>query len=186
MKKIILGITGASGAIYGVKLFESLLNQKIEVHVIVSRAGEKVLLMETDYKLDFFKKKGAFLYREDDIGAALASGSWIHSGMVICPCSMATLGAISNGFGHNLLHRAADVTLKERRKLILVVRETPLNIIHLENMLKISKAGGIVLPACPGFYNNPKKVLDLVNYIVCRVLDQLGIKNNISPRWEGN
>ena len=184
-KHIILGITGASGAIYGLRLFDVLLSLDFEVHVILSNAGKKVLWMETGHKIVYFKRPGAHLYLENQIEALPASGSWPNSGMIVCPCSMATLGAIGNGIGDNLIHRAADVCLKERRKLILVIRETPLNIIHIENMLKVSRAGGVVFPACPGFYNNPQEISDLVNHVVCRILDQLGIKNNLCPRWEG-
>ena len=184
-KRIILGISGASGAIYGIKLFDSLINYNIETHVVLSHAGEKVLSMETGLSPIYFKEKGAYIYKEDHIEACIASGSWHHDGMVICPCSMASVGAISNGFGHNLLHRAADVSIKERRKLILVVRETPFNEIHLENLLKLCKMGVIILPASPGFYQHPTTIKELIDFIVCRVLDQLNIENQIYPRWKG-
>ncbi|WP_459890958.1 UbiX family flavin prenyltransferase [Desulfothermus okinawensis] len=185
MKKLLLAITGASGTIYGLRLFEYLLHIGVDVDIIVSSAGKKVLFMENQVNLEFFKKKGVHIYTHDQIDAPPASGSYRHNGMVICPCSMATLGAIANGFGNNLIHRSADVTLKEGRKLILVLRETPLNTIHIENMLKTAQSGATIFPACPGFYNKPKTISDLVDHIVCRILDQLGIENNISPRWEG-
>jgi len=186
MKKIILAITGASGSIYGLRLFEYLRSSNICTHVIISSTGKKVLSLETNVGEDFFETDNVFVYTQDEIDAPFASGSWKHHGMVICPCSMATLGAIANGFGNNLIHRAADVTLKEGRKLILVIRETPLNTIHIENMLKAARAGATIFPACPGFYHNPKSILELVDHLVSRILDNLGIENNITPRWEGN
>lgn len=186
MKKIVLGITGASGAIYGIRFFEYLTNFNISTHVIISCAGKKVLAIENQIDVDFFKTRGGYLYSEDEIEAPPASGSWRHHGMVICPCSMATLGAIANGCGNNLIHRAADVTLKEGRKLILVIREMPFNTIHIENMLKAARAGATIFPACPGFYHKPKTILDLVDHVISRILDQLGIKNSITPRWEKN
>ncbi len=184
-KNIILSITGASGVIYGVRLFEILV-ENFCVHLILSRAGEEVLKMEMGLTRDFFCREGSMLYSEDQISAPPASGSWIHEGMIICPCSMATLGAIANGIGNNLIHRSADVTLKEKRKLILVTRESPLNIIHIKNMLNASRAGAIIFPASPGFYTRPSTIGDLINHLVSRILDQLQIKNNLSPRWEGN
>ena len=186
MKKIVLAITGASGVIYGIRFFEYLTNFNISTHVIISCAGKKVLAIESEIGMNFFKTKGGYLYSEDEIEAPPASGSWRHDGMVICPCSMATLGAIANGCGNNLIHRAADVTLKEGRKLILVIREMPFNTIHIENMLKASRAGATIFPACPGFYHKPKTILDLVDHVISRILDQLGIENSITPRWEKN
>lgn len=184
-KRIILGITGASGSIYGIRLFESLNDLGFEIHMVISKPGEKVISMENDLKGNYFLKKGAYLYSPDEIEAPIASGSFKNIGMVIAPCSMATLGAIANGFGNNLIHRAADVTLKEKRKLIMLVRETPLNEIHIKNMLNLSRAGGVIMPACPAFYNKPKSIDDLVNHMVSRILDQLGIENNLTKRWEG-
>ncbi len=183
-KRIVLGITGASGSIFGIKVFESLHQLGFEIHLIISKPGEKVIKMENNLTTSYFQKKGIYIYSPDEIEAPISSGSFKNIGMVIAPCSMATLGAIANGVGNNLIHRAADVTLKEKRKLILLIRETPLNEIHIKNMLKIARAGGVIMPACPAFYNKPKTIDDLVTHLTSRVLDQLGIDNNLTQRWE--
>ena len=184
MKRYILAVTGASGMPYAVELHRRLLALPgSEVHVICSDAAREVLKIETASPDVFERQGGPPLYRENDIGAPMASGSWIHQGLVICPCSMATLAAVGNGLCHNLIHRAADVSLKEKRPLILVPRETPLNQIQLQNMLTAARAGATILPACPGFYHRPESITDLVRHIVGRILDHLDIDNSLCPRW---
>ncbi|KUJ96148.1 MAG: flavin prenyltransferase [Desulfonauticus sp.] len=183
-KRIIVAITGASGVIYGIRLLEELFlrDKEIEVHAIISEVGKQVLDLEVP---NWSKRLPSSLniYGEKEFTAPMASGSWKHAGLVVVPCTMATLGAIANGVGHNLIHRAADVCLKEKRTLILVPRETPLNTIHLENMLKLKRAGAIILPPCPGFYHQPQHLEDLINQIVGRILDQLGIEHKLFLPW---
>ncbi len=184
--RIVVGITGASGAIYGVELIRALRRlPDIEIYLIVSEAGKRVVSLEMGMEEEDFQGMVSAIYSISELGAPPASGSWVHHGMIICPCTMATLGAIANGIGDDLLLRSADVTLKECRKLILVVRETPLNLIHLENMVRAARAGAVIMPASPAFYHRPKKIMDLVRHLVSRILDQIGISNNLSPRWQG-
>ncbi len=184
--RLVIGITGASGVIYGVELIRVLHRlSAVEIHLILTDAGKRVLRLEMHMGEKDLEKMVSAVYSVSDLGAPPASGSWLHQGMVICPCTMASLGAIANGIGDDLLVRSADVSLKERRKLILVVRETPVNIIHLENMLRVARAGGLIMPASPPFYHRPEKIMDLVRHMVARILDQLGISNNLTPRWEG-
>ncbi len=183
MKRYILAVTGSSGMPYADTLYQTLTGlQKTEVHVIISEAAKAVMQFEAVPGTNFSAQNGHF-YSERDLTAPMAGGSWIHHGLVICPCSMATLAAVGNGLGSNLIHRAADVALKERRPLILVPRETPLNQIHLQNMLAASRAGATILPASPGFYHHPESIQDLVNHIVGRILDHLQIDNSLFPRW---
>lgn len=191
---IVFAITGASGAPYGVRLLQQLVAASRPVSLIVSSHGFRLMEMETDIKSmeDLRSAVGpdAFddfvtTYANADRGAPPASGSALSAGMVICPCSMGTLSAISVGASRSLIERAADVTLKERRKLVLVPRETPLNAIHLQNMLRLTRAGAVVLPAAPGFYHRPEKVSDMVDFIVARVLDQLGVPHGLGKRWDG-
>ena len=191
---IIFGITGASGAPYGVRLLQQLVAAEQSVSLIVSSHGLRLLETETTIKsLDDLREsvggKGwdtyVKTYANEDRGAPPASGSALSAGMVICPCSMGTLSAISVGASRSLIERAADVTLKERRKLVLVTRETPLSAIHLQNMLRLSRAGAVVLPAAPGFYNRPQGISDLVDFVVARVLDQFGIPHTLGKRWNG-
>jgi len=181
--KVILAMTGASGVIYGVKLLEVLHSLEHEVHLIVTRAGRLVLKHELDVDVHELKNKCSKIYDEEEIGAPPSSGSARFEAMVIAPCSMKTLASIANGLSDNLVTRAADVMLKERRRLIAVIRETPLNKAHILNMLRVSDMGGIVLPACPAFYHKPKSIEDLVNYVVGKVLDLLGIEHNLFQRW---
>jgi 4-hydroxy-3-polyprenylbenzoate decarboxylase len=180
--KVIIGITGASGVVLGVRLVE-LLRGTVETYVIVSDAAKKILEHETDYSFSDIEKEADHVYSEKDMFAPVASGSFKTDGMVVVPCSMKSLSNIAHGFSENLLTRSADVCLKERRKLILVTRETPLSTIHIENMLKVSNAGGIVLPANVSYYSKPKNIKDMENHILGKVLDLLGIDNKLYNRW---
>ena len=191
---IVFGITGASGAPYAVRLLEQLLASGRKVSLIVSSYGQRLLATESEIgSLDVLRDrvggkawdKLVTSYSNDDRGAAPASGSGVTAGMVVCPCSMGTLSAISVGASRSLIERAADVTLKERRKLILVPRETPLSAIHLGNMLRLTRAGAVVMPASPGFYHRPQQVSDLVDFVVARMLDHLGVEQKLVKRWEG-
>ena len=187
--KIIVGITGASGSIYGVRLVEELLKSKIEVHLILTKTGEQVLKYETGYDVinlkEHLKTFGDLLVFHDinDLFACVASGSFKADAMVILPCSMSTLAEMSSGITKNLLTRASDVCLKERRKLIIVPRETPLNNIHLKNMLNLSQAEAIMLPASPGFYHKPGSIDDMINFIVGKVFDLLEVENKLFTKW---
>lgn len=183
-KNIIVAITGASGAPYARELLQFLDRAEFTVHLVASGAGRLVYELEVGTRLDRDLPAGAILYDENDFTAPFASGSFQCEGMVVVPCTMGTLGSIAAGISQNLIHRAADVCLKERRKLILVPRETPLNQIHLENMLRLSRAGGIVLPAMPGFYHHPQSVADLLKFVVARILDQLGIAQDLVKPWD--
>ncbi|MEF2146095.1 MAG: UbiX family flavin prenyltransferase [Desulfovibrionaceae bacterium] len=183
-KRIILAVTGASGSAYATALAGELGGRDdIELHLIISDAAREVMKRETGNSTVDLTGPACAAHKVSDIGAPPASGSWIHHGMIVCPCSMASLAAIANGMGNNLIHRAADVTLKENRPLILVPRETPLNEIHLRNMLQAKRAGATILPACPGFYHNPLSIADLVDHLAGRILDQLGISHQLSSRW---
>jgi 4-hydroxy-3-polyprenylbenzoate decarboxylase len=191
---IVFAITGASGALYGVRLLQQLVAAEQPVSLIVSSHGLRLLETETTIKTldDLRTAVGAKgwdtyvkTYANEDRGAPPASGSALSAGMVICPCSMGTLSAISVGASRSLIERAADVALKERRKLVLVTRETPLSAIHLQNMLRLSRAGAVVLPAAPAFYHRPEKISDLVDFVVARVMDQLGVAHTLGKRWDG-
>ena len=183
--KIIVAITGATGAIYGVRILERLREAGAETHLVISRWGARTLLHETPYSREQVESLATVAYAPGDMGAAISSGSFRTDGMVIAPCSAKTLAAVAHGFGENLVHRAADVVLKERRRLVLVVREAPLSDIHLENMLKLSRMGAVVLPPMPAFYNRPRTVDDIVEHTVSRVLDQFGLDVAGSERWSG-
>ncbi len=183
--RVIVGITGATGAIYGVRLLERLRDHGVETHLVLSRWGARTLLHETPYTRGQVEALAHTSYAPADMGAAISSGSFQTSGMVIAPCSAKTLGAIAHGYGDNLVHRAADVVLKERRKLVLVLREAPLSDIHLENMLRLSRAGAVILPPMPAFYNHPRTVDDIVDHTVARILDQFGIEVPGATRWSG-
>src|SRR6266705_3268255 len=156
--RLIVGITGSTGSIFGIRLLQILKDSAIESHLVISKWGARTLLHETPYTTDYVKALATCTYPDSDQGAAIASGSFVTDGMIVAPCSMRTLAAIANGFGDHLIHRAADVILKERRKLVLAVRETPFNDIHLENMLKLSRMGAIICPPMPAFYTRPKTV----------------------------
>jgi 4-hydroxy-3-polyprenylbenzoate decarboxylase len=192
---IVMGITGASGAPYAVRLLQSLVAAKQKVQLIVSSHGLRLLKTETDIdSLEALRKSvgdeqlwdsSVTIFSNDDRGAPPASGSAPSSGMVVCPCSMGTLSAISVGASRSLIERSADVALKERRKLVLVPRETPLSAIHLQNMLRLTRAGAVVLPATPGFYGRPQSINELVDFVVARILDQLEVPHQIGKRWDG-
>ncbi len=184
MLKALLGITGASGIVYGVKLAEELKNSGIEVHTIFTEAAKKTAKYELKEAYERVKKVSKKIYSEDEIDAAPASGSAGFSFMVVAPCSIRTLGSIANGIADNLLTRAALVQLKERKKLLLIIRETPLSTIDIMNMLKVSLAGAIVMPASPGFYSMPETVDDMVNFIVGKALDLLNIEHKLYRRWK--
>jgi len=182
-QRLVVGITGATGTIFGIRLLGALQGSSVETHLIVSKWGAHTLAEETSYTLDRVRQMASFSYAASDQGAALSSGSFVTAGMVIAPCSMRTLAAIASGQGEHLVHRAADVVLKERRKLVLLVRETPLNDIHLENMLKLSRMGAVILPPVPAFYNHPQSIEEMVDHIVMRTLDQFGIHTDLAERW---
>ncbi len=184
-QNIIVAITGASGAAYAKRLLRSIPPGRYAVHLVASEAGRLVYEMETGHPLHADVPEGIRIYGSADFTAPFASGSFPCAGMAVVPCTMGTLGAIAHGFSQNLIHRAADVCLKERRPLVLVPRETPLNRIHIANMLRASEAGAIILPAMPGFYHKPVSVDDIVDFVVARILDQLGIPQNLLPPWEG-
>jgi len=184
--KIIVGITGSSGVIYGIKLLYFLKKSKIETHIVLSKWAEKNIEIETDESIVEVKKLASFEYRENDMAASISSGSFKTDGMIIIPCSMKTLASIANGYDDNLISRAASVTIKENRKLVIVPRETPLSQIHLSNMLKLAKIGVTILPAMPGFYHRPKTINDLILHIVGKTLDQFDISNELFKRWKNN
>jgi 4-hydroxy-3-polyprenylbenzoate decarboxylase len=183
--KIIVGITGATGAIYGVRLLERLREAGVETHLVISRWGARTLIHETPYSREDVEALASVSYPPGDMGAAISSGSFRTDGMIIAPCSAKTLAAIAHGYGDNLIHRAADVVLKERRRLVLAVREAPFSDIHLENMLKLSRMGAVVLPPLPAFYNHPRTIDDLVDHSVSRMLDQFGLETSGVERWAG-
>jgi len=183
--KLIVGITGATGTIFGVRLLQMLQGSGVETHLIMSKWGARTLIHETDYTVDQVERMATRHYPFGDQGAKFTSGSFTTLGMVVAPCSMRTLAAIANGLGDNLIHRAADVILKERRKLVLVVRESPFNDIHLENMLKLSRMGVVILPPVPAFYNHPQNLDDMINHVAMRTLDQFDIHLDVMNRWDG-
>ena len=183
--RIVVGITGATGTVFGVRTLQVLKDAGVETHLVLSKWGARTLLHETPHTVDYVKSLATYAYSESDQGAAISSGSFVTDGMIIAPCSVRTLAAIANGHGDNLVHRAADVILKERRKLVLMVREAPLSDIHIENMLKLSRMGVVITPPVPAFYNNPQNLDEVINHIVMRALDALGIHVDVASRWEG-
>jgi 4-hydroxy-3-polyprenylbenzoate decarboxylase len=184
--RIIVGITGASGAVYGLRLLERLRAlPDAEIHLILTRSGEKTLFLETGKLAAEAHQFAHFTYSMEDIGCCLASGSYPTDAMVVAPCSIHTMSAIATGISSNLMVRAADVTLKERRKLILMVRESPFHVGHLRNMTALAEMGAIIAPPIPGFYSNPQSVMDIVAHSVDRVLDLIGIADPDVRRWEG-
>ncbi len=184
--RLIVGITGATGILYGVRLLERLRDAHVETHLVISRWGVRTLQHETPYTREQVEALASEVYKPDDMGAAISSGSFETAGMIVAPCSAKTLAAIAHGYGDNLIHRAADVVLKERRKLLLAVREAPLSEIHLENMLRLSRMGVVILPPVPAFYNHPSSIDDLVEHTVSRMLDQFGVAAPHATRWTGD
>ena len=184
--RIVVGISGASGAIYGLRLLERLRHTgQVETHLVLTRAGERTLFLETGKSAADIKTLSDFSYPIEDISARIASGSFSTEAMVVAPCSIHTMSAIAGGISSNLLVRAADVTLKERRKLILMVRETPFHLGHLRNMTALAEMGAIIAPPIPGFYHNPQTVMDIVDHSIDRVLDLVGIADDHILRWQG-
>lgn len=183
---VIVAMTGASGAVLGVRTLAALRDAGVETHLVITRWAERTIQLEVDRGIDEVKALADHVYDEDDLAAPIASGSFKWEGMVVVPCSVKTLSAIANGFAHNLVARAADVTLKERRRLVLVVRETPLSVVHLENMLKVARAGAIVMPPNPAFYLQPGGMDDVVDCFTARVLDALGVAHGMRRRAWGD
>lgn len=183
--RLVVAITGASGAIYGIRLLERLRELPVETHLIVSRWAGVTIEQETDYAVADVKALADVAYGESDQAALVSSGSFRTLGMVVAPCSTKTLAGIATGFGHNLVCRAADVTLKERRPLVLAVREAPLSAIHLRNMLALAELGATIVPPTPAFYARPESIAELVDYTVLRILDQFGFELESGARWRG-
>lgn len=185
MFKLVLAITGASGAIYGIKLLEEAQKNKVETHLVISRWAKETIETETSYRVEQVKQMSSFCYEEDNLAAPISSGSFKWDGMVVAPCSMKTLSGIANGYTEGLIIRAADVAIKEKRPLVLLPRETPLNPIHLENMLKLARLGVSIMPPMPAFYSRPETIDDVVNQTIGRVMDQFGLENTLVKRWDG-
>jgi flavin prenyltransferase len=185
--RIVVGINGATGVVYGIRLLEALAAIKgIETHLIISHAGVRTIEIETDYKAEDVRALATCNYQIDDIGACLASGSFLRDGMIIAPCSMKTLSALAHSYTDNLLTRAADVTLKERGKLVLLVRETPLHLGHLRNMTRAAEIGAIIMPPIPAFYHRPDSIQDIIDHTVGKALDLFRIEHNLFRRWPGD
>jgi flavin prenyltransferase len=185
MMRIVVGISGASGAIYGVRTLEVLQRLGVESHLVLSGTAAETIAYETDYKVDQVLAMATRVYPVTDVSAAISSGSFKTDGMVVAPCSIKTLSGLANSYNDNLLTRAADVTLKERRKLVLVVRETPLHLGHLRLMTAVTEMGAVVLPPMPSFYHKPRSIDDIVNQTVGKVLDQFGLEASLFRRWSG-
>ncbi len=185
-RRLVVGISGASGVIYGIRLLEALQAEQIETHLVLTRAAEMTIAYETTYTAKQVQALAHKVYPLADIGAAIASGSFASMGMVVIPCSMKTLAEIATGVTGNLLTRAADVTLKERRRLVLVPRETPLHLGHLRNMVSVTEIGAILAPPMPAFYAAPKSLDDLIDHSVGRVLDLFGLETGLVRRWQGS
>jgi len=184
-RRLIVGITGASGTIYGVRLLERLRKLGIETHLVLSRWGARTLVHETSFTVEQVQRLASHSYASTDQGAPISSGSFLTMGMIVLPCSVKTLAGIAHGYGDSLIPRAADVVLKERRRLVLGVREAPLHEIHLENMLKLARMGAIISPPVPAFYNHPASVDALVEHTVTRMLDLFGFHTDDTLRWDG-
>ncbi|CCB63501.1 MULTISPECIES: UbiX family flavin prenyltransferase [unclassified Hyphomicrobium] len=182
-KKLIVGISGASGAIYGVRLLDALGALGIETHLVMSKSAKMTLASETDLKVSDVNAKASVVYQIDDVGAAIASGSFITAGMIVAPCSIRTLSEIAWGTTSNLLTRAADVTLKDRRRLVLMVRETPLHLGHIRSMAQATEAGAIIAPPVPAFYARPQSIDDMIDHSIGRMLDLFEIENHLALRW---
>ncbi len=185
-RRIVIAITGATGAVYGVRLLQILKDMPaVETHLVVSEAAVLTLHEETGLQRREVEALASVVHKPQNIGAAIASGSFQSDGMVIAPCSMKTLAAVAHGLSDNLIARAADVMLKERRRLILMVRETPFNLAHLRNMTAVTEMGGIIFPPLPSFYHRPQSIADMVDHTVARVIDLLGLDHQLAPRWTG-
>lgn len=182
--RVVVCITGASGVIYAIRLLEEFKKENIETHLVISRIAMDIISHETEYDIDEVVEIADYYYDEKDLTAKINSGSFYFDSCIIIPCSMKSLSAISSGYADNTITRVADVTLKERRQLIVVPRETPLRTIHLENMVHISKEGGIILPAMPAFYHNPQTIDDQINFVVGKIFDILKINNKLFTKWK--
>ncbi|MBN2242424.1 MAG: UbiX family flavin prenyltransferase [Acidobacteria bacterium] len=179
-------MNGTTGVIYGIRLLQVLSGMKeIETHLVISRACEKTIGIETDFEVDEIKACATHVHSIDDIAACLASGSFLSDGMIVAPCSMKTLSALAHAYSDNLLTRAADVTLKERNRLVLMVRETPLHLGHLRNMVRVTEMGAIVMPPVPAFYHKPRTIEDIIDHTVGKALDLFRIEHNLYRRWAG-
>ncbi|MCH8622045.1 UbiX family flavin prenyltransferase [Undibacterium sp. TS12] len=184
--RLIVAITGATGAVYGVRLLEVLRNiPDVESHLLISEAGVLNLYQEMDLKRKDVEALADVVHNVRDVGASIASGSFLSDGMIIAPCSMKTLAAVAHGLSDNLITRAADVVLKERRHLVLMVRETPFNLAHLRNMTAVTEMGGVIFPPLPGFYHRPQTIAEMVDHTVGRVLDMFALPHDLTPRWQG-
>ena len=183
--RLIIAITGATGVAYGVRLLQVLRETPVETHLLISEAGVLNLHQELDMKRKEVEALADVVHSVRDVGASIASGSFASSGMIVAPCSMKTLAAVANGLSDNLITRAADVVLKERRRLVLMVRETPFNLAHLRNMTAVTEMGGIVFPPLPGFYQRPQSIQEMIDHTVGRVLDLYAIEHALTPRWNG-
>jgi 4-hydroxy-3-polyprenylbenzoate decarboxylase len=183
--RLIVALTGATGAIYGVRLLQMLQETSVETHLVMSKWAARTLVHETPYTPEQVQRMATHVHPLTDQGATISSGSFVTRGMIVVPCSMRTLSAIAHGQGDNLIHRAADVILKERRKLVLVAREAPLNDIHIENMLRLSRMGVVICPPVPAFYHRPQTLDDIINYTVIRLLDQFDVHLESGRRWSG-
>jgi len=181
--KLIVAITGASGVVYGKRLLEELKKSNVETHLVISEAAKKIIKLELDTSVNSIEKLATHVHENDDWSSPIVSGSYRTDGLVIVPCSMKTLAGAANGFAENAVLRAADVMIKEKRKLIVVPRETPVNCIHLKNMLELSQQGVYVVPAMPAFYHKPETIDDIVDFVVGRILDVLGIDHHLYKRW---
>ena len=185
MPRLIVAMTGATGAVFGIRLLSALQECGVESHLILSKWAQRTIEHETAYTVDQVRSLASVNYVISEMGAAVSSGSFQTDGMVVIPCSMRTLAAIAHGNGDHLVHRAADVILKERRRLVLVAREMPLSSIHLENMLTLARMGVTILPPVPAFYNHPQSIDDIVDHVIARVLDQFGLEADFAKRWDG-
>jgi len=186
MKKIVIGISGATGVIYGIRMLEVLREIEVESYMIITHAAQKIIPLETEYKITYLESLADYVYDVDNLGAAISSGSFVTDGMAVIPCSIKSLSAIANSYNENLLIRAADVTLKEGRKLVLVVRETPLHQGHLQLMARASSMGAVILPPIPAFYHMPKTIEEIVDQTIGKVLDQFGIEHRLYKRWNND
>lgn len=184
MKKLLIGISGASGSLYGIRLLQILKEYPMKTYLIISSGGQSIITHETSYSLDTIRTLAERIYDDSDLLAGPASGSFQIDAMVIAPCSMKTLSAIAHGYSSTLISRSASCMLKEGRPLILTLRETPLDLCSLENMIQAKKDGAIILPAMPGFYHNPKNIDDLIDFIVGKILDQLRLDHDLFQRWK--